>query len=67
MLVNAEDPAAFAQALERLIRDPARRRVLGEAGRQRVRAQFALEANLDRLAARFALAGSRENRVLRSA
>jgi len=67
VLVNAEDPAAFAHALERLIRDPARRRVLGEAGRQRVRAQFALEANLDRLAARFALAGSRENRVLRSA
>lgn len=55
VLVPSEDPAAFAAALEKLIRDPARRRALGEAGAQRVREGFDCERNLDRLALRFGL------------
>jgi len=56
LLVPPESPPELARALEALIRDPARRRALGEAGRARVRANFALEANLARLTERFGLA-----------
>ena len=49
-----------------LIGDPARRRALGEAGLARVREQFALEANLERLARKFGL-GSDAGRLLRTA
>ena len=65
VLVQENDTAALAGALEALIRDPARRRALGEAGRARVRAQFTLEGNFGRLAAKFGL--DHEDRVLRSA
>jgi glycosyltransferase involved in cell wall biosynthesis len=62
---------AFAAALEALIRDPARRRALGDAGQARLRAEFALEANLERLAGKFALGADavarHEDRVLRTA
>jgi glycosyltransferase involved in cell wall biosynthesis len=73
-LVEEGDCAAFAASLEALIAQPARRRALGAAGEARVRAEFALEANLDRLAVRFGLATAdagvaedRAHRVLRSA
>jgi glycosyltransferase involved in cell wall biosynthesis len=69
-LVAEGDPAALAAALESLIAQPARRRALGAAGQVRVRAEFGLEANLDRLAEKFGLetgAGSRAHRVLRTA
>jgi glycosyltransferase involved in cell wall biosynthesis len=66
VLVNAADTVAFAAALEALITDPARRRMLGDAGQARLRAEFALEANLERLAAKFRLA-PHEDRVLRTA
>jgi glycosyltransferase involved in cell wall biosynthesis len=56
VLVAPESPPALARALEALIRDPARRRTLGEAGRARVNARFGLEANLERLSRRFGLA-----------
>ncbi|HWI37355.1 MAG TPA: glycosyltransferase family 4 protein, partial [Burkholderiales bacterium] len=65
VLVQENDAAALAGALEALIRDPARRRALGEAGRARVRALFTLEANFGRLAQKFGL--ERADRVLRSA
>ena len=81
-LVEAGDCAALAASLEALISQPARRRALGAAGEARVRAEFALETNLERLAAKFGLdakgAGTageadaavvedRAHRVLRSA
>ena len=56
VLVESESPPALARALQTLIVDPARRRVLGEAGRQRVVAQFAMQSNLNRLAGKFGLA-----------
>ena len=40
LVVPPEDPQALAAALERLIRDPALRKRLGEAAEQRVRAEF---------------------------
>jgi len=55
LLVAPESPAEFARALQALIADPARRRALGEAGRLRVRAEFGLEKNIERLARRFGL------------
>jgi len=54
-LVPPESPDALAQALAMLIGDPARRDALGAAGQARVRAQFRLDANLGRLAAKFGL------------
>jgi glycosyltransferase involved in cell wall biosynthesis len=66
VLVGENDPEALARALEALIRDPARRRALGEAGLARVRAEFALEANLERLAGKFGL-GRDAHRLLRTA
>jgi glycosyltransferase involved in cell wall biosynthesis len=56
LLVAPESPEELARALEALIRDPARRRQLGEAGRTRVNARFGLEANVARLSRRFGLA-----------
>ena len=47
------DAAALAEALARLIQDPETRARLGAAGARRVREQFAMEAGIDALAARF--------------
>ena len=55
LLVEPESPVALALALEALIVDPARRRALGEAGQRRVRAEFGLDENIERLARRFGL------------
>jgi glycosyltransferase involved in cell wall biosynthesis len=67
LLAAENDVAALAAALEALIRSPERRRALGDAGQARVRAQFALQANFARLAARFGLAPAHEDRLLRTA
>jgi glycosyltransferase involved in cell wall biosynthesis len=70
VLVAENDPAALAGAIETLLADPARRRALGAAGQARVRAEFVLERNLDRLAEKFDLtadAGSHAHRLLRTA
>lgn len=55
VLVAPEAPQALADALAALIADPARRAALGAAGRARVAAQFGLEGNIGRLAAKFGL------------
>jgi glycosyltransferase involved in cell wall biosynthesis len=55
LLVEPESPAALAAAIGSLIADPARRAALGAAGRERVRAHFALERNLELLARKFGL------------
>lgn len=55
LLVAPEAPAPLALALEALIRNPARRRALGEAGQRKLREKFDLQANVARLALRFGL------------
>jgi len=67
MLVGENEPQALAQALEALIRDPARRASLGAAGQARVRGEFALEANLERLARKFGVSAGHADRLLRTA
>jgi glycosyltransferase involved in cell wall biosynthesis len=51
LLVPPDDVPALAAALERLIRDPALRRRLGEAGEVRVRGEFAHHATIGSLLA----------------
>jgi glycosyltransferase involved in cell wall biosynthesis len=70
VLVEENDAAALARAIEEMIAQPARRRALGAAGQARVRAEFGCERNLDRLAEKFGLtadAGSHAHRLLRTA
>src|SRR6185503_17187654 len=55
LLVAPENAEELASALESLIRDPARRSALGEAGRERVAQRFGLDANIARLARKFKL------------
>lgn len=56
-LVPPGDPSALAEALERLIRNPAQRRRLGQAGAENLRRSFSFESGIDRLARRFGLPG----------
>lgn len=55
LLVPPGRPDALAGALERLIRDPALRRRLGDAGLDHVRRHFSLDACIEPLAERFGL------------
>ena len=50
LLVEPEDPQAFASALAALIRNPAERAAMGRAAYARLRAGFSFEAGIDRLA-----------------
>jgi glycosyltransferase involved in cell wall biosynthesis len=54
MLVEAGDSGALARGLETLIRQPALRQRLGEAGYRRIQAQFDMEKGIDLLMDRFA-------------
>jgi glycosyltransferase involved in cell wall biosynthesis len=49
ILVPPRDPAALAKALDALLRDPDRRRQLGDAGRARVAREFALGRTASRV------------------
>ena len=49
LLAEAGDAHALADAMARLIRDPALRRRLGAAGRQRVIGEFRFDRAIDRL------------------
>lgn len=53
LLTPADEPAALANALARLIGDAALRHRLGVAGFERVRSAFSLDAGIDTLTARF--------------
>ena len=53
LLVPPRDAGALADAIEVLLRDPARGRVLGRKGRQRVQAMFDLGNNARELVRRF--------------
>lgn len=55
LLVAPESPDAFAQAIRSLIEDPARRQLLGEAGRACVAEKFGMDVNIARLAEKFGL------------
>lgn len=53
LLTPASNPESASKALETLIRDPALRLKLGNAGMKRVRTEFSLDTGADKLAARF--------------
>ncbi len=58
MMVPPQSPAELAAALARLIAEPARRAMLGAAGEQRVRRDFAMQPGIAHLAAKFAATGT---------
>ncbi len=60
LMVPPGDPAALAEALERLIRSPELRRQLGDAGRRRVSEEFSIERVVAQLATQIRAAGARE-------
>jgi len=55
LIVPPETPAELAQAMSKLIRDPARRAALGAAGERRVRDCFSMTSGIDLLCRRFGL------------
>jgi glycosyltransferase involved in cell wall biosynthesis len=57
LLSTPENPHEFAKKLEKLLIDPALRFRLGEAGMNRVRSEFSLNAGIDKLLVKFKQAG----------
>ena len=49
LVVPPNDPHALAEAINRLLADPARRKALGAAARQRAQAEFSVERMIDRV------------------
>lgn len=63
LLVPPEDEAALAEAIARLIRDPALRDRLARAGALRVRERFSHERGVEQLARRFGLSRKRNRKA----
>jgi glycosyltransferase involved in cell wall biosynthesis len=59
LLVAPDDPAALADAVAALLSDPARRKSLGQAGRERVRHEFGVRGMVDATAAIYRRAAGR--------
>jgi glycosyltransferase involved in cell wall biosynthesis len=59
LLVVPDDAAALAEAVAALLMDPARRKSLGQAGRERVRQEFSIRAMVDGTAAAYRRAAGR--------
>ena len=62
LLVEGEEPAAVAAALERLLEDPALARRMGQAGRRRVEEAFSPERHAERVEAVYRAALGRRGR-----
>ncbi len=62
VVVPPGDPAVLAQAMDALLRDPARRRAMAQAGRKRLEARFAFDATIDAMEQAFAHAASTNRR-----
>ena len=58
-IVAPDDPAALAAALTALLRAPAQRQAMGQAGRRRILERFVFETGVARIAARLGLDGPR--------
>ena len=58
-LVAPDDPAALAAALAGLLRAPAERQAMGQAGRRRILERFVFESGVARIATRLGLDGTR--------
>jgi glycosyltransferase involved in cell wall biosynthesis len=65
-LVEPDDSGALAEAMARLIADPARRAALAAAGFERLHRHFDFEAWIDALADRFGLARSAASAAVRT-
>ena len=59
LLVAPDDPDALAQGVAQLLTDPARRKSLGQAGRERVRREFAIHTMVDSIAHTYRRAANR--------
>ena len=57
ILVPPDNPEKLCLAITRVIEDPTLRQALGQAGEQRVRSSFALDAGINDLSKRFDIAG----------
>jgi len=63
LVVPPRDPGALASAISSLLRDPDRRRAMGEAGGRRVAAEFSADRMIDRIIELYGAVQGRSARV----